>query len=156
MKIADKNWYGTWKDDLIDQARTLSQKEIEDYRNWTKFSAIQTKIYESMITFQTEAFQKMLQRITEINSDIHILGVLLPKYIVVEQMEAELNKVWKEVFVPIVREMENTYKNFAFFDLKGMDIVQQSRAYWWDMTHLNKEGARIMTEYISTILTAGE
>ena len=52
--------------------------------------------------------------------------------------------------------MENTYKNFAFFDLKGMDIVQQSRAYWWDMTHLNKEGARIMTEYISTILTAGE
>lgn len=156
MKIADKNWYGTWKDDLIDQARTLSQKEIEDYRNWTKFSAIQTKIYESTITFQTEAFQKMLQRITEINSDIHILGVLLPKYIVAEQMEAELNKVWKEVFVPIVREMENTYKNFAFFDLKGMDIVQQSRAYWWDMTHLNKEGARIMTEYISTILTAGE
>ena len=53
-------------------------------------------------------------------------------------MEAELNKVWKEVFVPIVREMENTYKNFAFFDLKGMDIVQQSRALLLDVVEYDR------------------
>ena len=118
-----------------------------------KLSSIQRHVYEPTIQFQISNFAEFLHLVYCINPNIKVIGVLLPKYYVVEETEHTVNQLWKPYFENIVSSFQENYANFMFCDLKNLTDISHNPDFYQDLTHLNFEGARHLTNYIVSAIS---
>lgn len=78
------------------------------------FSSIQRHVYEPTIQFQIANFAEFLRLIYCINPNIKVIGVLLPKYYVVEETEQIVNQLWKPYFENIVSSFKKSIQTLHF------------------------------------------
>lgn len=155
MKIKNNEWYKVWKDDLLDHTWTLSENDIMLYNITPSYSTIQLQVYEKTIQFQINAFEKFLNIVESVWPEAKVLGILLPKYDIVEKFEENVNEKWRPFFMKVIDFIEQKYEFFEFVDMKNtknIDYVRKNTKYWWDMTHLNREGAIEITDHVNEIL----
>ena len=107
----------------------------------------------SSIQFQIANFAEFLHLVYCINPNIKVIGVLLPKYYVVEETEQTVNQLWKPYFENIVSSFQEKYANFTFCDLKNLTDISHNPDFYQDLTHLNFEGARHLTNYIVSAIS---
>lgn len=86
-------------------------------------------------------------------SGCKIIGLLLPKYYVVEETEKAVNQIWKPYFESIISSFQQKYANFSFYDFKNLSEISQNQNYYQDLSHLNRIGACRMTEIISELVS---
>ena len=134
---------------------TLHQDAIAAYLSPSTpvFSSIQRHMYEPTIQFQIANFAEFLHLVYCINPNIKVIGVLLPKYYVVEETEQTVNQLWKPYFENIVSSFQENYANFMFCDLKNLTDISHNPDFYQDLTHLNFEGARHLTNYIVSAIS---
>lgn len=134
---------------------TLHQDAIAAYLSPSTpvFSSIQRHVYEPTIQFQIANFAEFLHLVYCINPNIKVIGVLLPKYYVVEETEQTVNQLWKPYFENIVSSFQEKYANFTFCDLKNLTDISHNPDFYQDLTHLNFEGARHLTNYIVSAIS---
>ena len=117
------------------------------------FSSIQRHVYEPTISFQIANFAEFLRLVYCINPNIKVIGILLPKYHVVEETELTVNQLWKPYFENVVSSFQEKYTNFMFYDLKNLVDISHNPDFYQDLTHLNFEGAyHLSSHLVSAVL----
>lgn len=146
-QIEYKNWYC--------KETILSDSSVQQYLapDTPVFSSIQRRIFEPTIQFQVANFDHFCRLLCRINPNVKIIGLLLPKYYVVEETEKTVNQIWKPYFESIISSFQQKYANFSFYDFKGLSEISQNQNYYQDLSHLNRTGARRMTEIISELVS---
>lgn len=89
-------------------------------------------------------FVKMLDRIYEINKDIKIYTVLIPRYETMEEVHKIKYAHWKEEFEEFVFSLREKYK-FKYLDFKNCKEINSNHEYFQDVAHLNYDGATAFT-----------
>lgn len=142
-----KNWYC--------KETVLSDSSVKQYLSPSApvFSSIQRHIFEPTIQFQVANFDHFCKLLCRINPDVKIIGLLLPKYYVVEETEKAVNQIWKPYFESIISSFQQKYANFSFYDFKNLSEISQNQNYYQDLSHLNRIGACRMTEIISELVS---
>lgn len=69
-----------------------------------------------------------------------------------EENEKIVNKIWKPYFENIIFSFQQKYTNFVFYDFKELTELSQRQDYYQDLSHLNRTGARYMTDIISSLI----
>lgn len=103
---------------IFRQNKILDDYSISTYMlpNSLVFSSIQRHIFEPTIQFQVANLDHFCRLLFRLNPDIQIIGVLLPKYYIVEENEKIVNQIWKPHFENIISSFQQKYTNFSFFD----------------------------------------
>lgn len=127
----------------------IAEEEIVNYRESGCLSSIQLKVFEQTIQFQIANFEKLLILLYGINPRIKIWLLLMPKYVVVEEMESHINETWKKVFMGIIENLRKRYPTLQLLDWKGCKEFSANRENYFDMTHFNYQGACRFTEYLA-------
>lgn len=94
---------------------------------------------------------KILMLLKEIQPQVRVFMVLLPKYKEVEDVEKFYNRTWKAFFMNIIHELK---KDFAFelLDFKEYESFSAKKENYRDLTHLGFDGAVRFTEHLSDLL----
>lgn len=116
------------------------------------FSSIQRQVFESTIQFQVGNFKRFLELSCRLKPDIPIIGVLLPKYYIVEQTEQLVNQIWKPQFENMIASFQQQFPNLFLWDLKNFSEISQNHCYYQDLTHLNYDGACCLTTHLTNRL----
>lgn len=140
---------------IFRQNKILDDYSISTYMlpNSLVFSSIQRHIFEPTIQFQVANLDHFCRLLFRLNPDIQIIGVLLPKYYIVEENEKIVNQIWKPHFENIISSFQQKYTNFSFFDFKNLTSISKKQEYYRDLSHLNCNGAHHMTEIISSLIS---
>lgn len=140
---------------IFRQNKILDDYSISTYMlpNRLVFSSIQRHIFEPTIQFQVANLDHFCRLLFRLNPDIQIIGVLLPKYYIVEENEKNVNQIWKPHFENIISSFQQKYTNFSFFDFKNLTSISKKQEYYRDLSHLNCNGAHHMTEIISSLIS---
>ncbi|MCM1156658.1 MAG: hypothetical protein NC314_07935 [Roseburia sp.] len=138
---------------LFERARIVKTKDLEEYQVYT---SIVRNTYQETIQENIECFYKLLDLIYELNPDMKVFVVLLPRYVKAEEKAVEAYAGWKKIFYEIIEESGKHYP-FQFMDFKEHEISRE-RACYYDVSHLNYYGAmkftRMLNEYME--LKTGE
>lgn len=149
------------KDDCVYKGTTvlksrkhiLIEAEIDKHMANFSPSSLQAHVFENTVEFQICNFEKILKLLQNINPQIRVFLVLLPKYIVAEQCDYESNKLWKPFFRNVIEEFREGYPFLELLDMKNCGMFSANKNFYEDMTHFNYEGACRFTEYLSMVLT---
>lgn len=137
---------------LKSRKHILTKEEIEEYiENFSPIS-LQKNVYENTIEFQITNFERILKLLRDINPQIKVYLVLLPKYFAVEEKEQESNILWKPFFYNIIEEFQEEYPFLELIDMKNCELFSANKELYEDITHFNYSGACGFTEYLSMIL----
>lgn len=132
---------------LFERARIVKEKDLEAYQVST---SIVRNLYQETLQENISCFHALLNLAYQINPDMKVILVLMPKFIKTEEMIKEAYAGWKDVFYDIIEESGKKYP-FVFLDLKEHEISKE-RACYYDVSHLNYYGAvkftKLLNEYI--------
>lgn len=84
----------------------------------------------------------------EINRNIKIFGILIPRYYTVEEKHSVIYKDWRREFYSITDELMETYSQFDFTDYKGYTPVSCNNHFYADVSHLNEVGSAAFTSML--------
>ena len=148
------------KDDCVYKGTTvlksrkhiLIEAEIDKHMANFSPSSLQAHVFENTVEFQICNFEKILKLLQNINPQIRVFLVLLPKYIVAEQCDYESNKLWKTFFRNVIEEFREGYPFLELLDMKNCGMFSANKNFYEDMTHFNYEGACRFTEHLSMVL----
>lgn len=141
---------GVYKDTPVYDI-ALTDEDIRKYKSDPKVPDIQAKIFQHTIKFQVDNMAKILMLLKEIQPQVRVFMVLLPKYKEVEDVEKFYNRTWKAFFMNIIHELK---KDFAFelLDFKDYESFSAKKENYRDLTHLGIDGAARFTEHLSELL----
>lgn len=132
---------------LFERARIVKEKDMEEYR---MFTSIVKNIYDATIKENIRYFYELLELAYQINPDMKVFVILLPRYVRAEEKAAEAYAGWKKFFYDTIMECGKYYP-FQFKDFKGHEISREKACYY-DVSHLNYYGAvkftRLLNEYM--------
>lgn len=92
-------------------------------------------------------FEKTLKRLYEINKDIQIYAVIIPRYETVEEIHKEKYAHWKIEYEKFVFDMKTKY-NFKYLNFKDCKDIITNNEYFQDVAHLNYDGATAFTKIL--------
>lgn len=132
---------------LFERARIVKEKDLQEYQVNT---SIVRNLYQETLQENISSFHALLNLAYQINPDMKVFLILMPRYIKAEEMTKEAYAGWKDIFYDIIDESQKKYP-FVFLDLKEHEISKE-RACYYDISHLNYYGAvkftKILNEYI--------
>ena len=133
--------------------KRIDEVELSNYKNKKSYglSNIEKNIYSETEEMNIKIFKKFLHDIKEINKDIKIYTVLIPRYKLVEEANKENKKIWKDRFYKIIEECQKEY-DFDFIDLKDCEQIKDNMNYYFDLEHLNYQGAIEFTKVLKQYL----
>lgn len=130
----------------------LTLDDIEKYKQAPTVTAVQTKVYEKTIQKNIEYFCEFLNFLYGKNSQIKVILCLLPKYKVVEEYEKKVLGIWKGYFEDILRNIQIKFP-FVFLNYKDDEEISGNIDFYWDITHLNREGSICFSKKLSKKIT---
>lgn len=132
---------------LFERARIVKEKDFQEYQVNT---SIARNLYQETLQENISSFHALLNLAYQINPDMKVFLILMPRYIKAEEMTKEPYAGWKDIFYDIIEESNKKYP-FVFLDLKEHEISKERDCYY-DVSHLNYYGAvkftKILNEYI--------
>lgn len=132
-----------------DQSITID--DIEEFKNNYKHTSIQSHKYKKTIDENINIFNKILKTLFSINPKIKIYLVLLPEYKVQFDYKKNDFENIKNVFYSILNKFKNTY-NFKILDFKTYEEISSKSCYYYDLGHLNNDGAKAFTTLLDSYI----
>ncbi len=130
----------------------LDKEEIKRYNiNPLGYSSIEKNIYTNTEKENIRYFENILKEILEIDSNIQILLVLIPRHKVKEDKMKSIESKWKYRFYEIISQTKKKY-NFEVLDFKEIEEISSVRSNYSDLEHLNYNGAIKFTKLLSQYL----
>lgn len=132
--------------------KILSDEEIKTYkRSQIVYSSIQKKEFSDTEKENIKVFEEILKTLKEINHNIKIYIVLIPQYKVVEDNLKIMEQEWKIKFYNTLNNFKKNY-NFKVLDFKNNEEISSEKKYYYDMYHLNYEGAKRFTKLLDSYI----
>lgn len=144
--IRDNNgYYLNYKSNNI----ILEEEDINMY-NLSPFgySSIQKNVYTNTEQENIKILEEIINEILDINSEIKIYLILIPRYIVQEQKLESIESIWKNKFYNTLEKLKLKYK-FEILDFKDCEEISSIRENYLDLEHLNYNGAIEFTKLLS-------
>ncbi|KAI4452762.1 hypothetical protein C823_007347 [Eubacterium plexicaudatum ASF492] len=116
---------GVYKDTPVYDI-ALADEDIRKYKSDPKVPDVQAKIFQHTIKFQVDNMAKILMLLKEIQPQVRVFMVLLPKYKEVEDVEKFYNRTWKAFFMNIIHELKRIL-HLNCWILKIMNRFRQKR-----------------------------
>ena len=96
-------------------------------------------------------FEKIITMLRDINKNIQIYIILLPRYYKVEQQHHMLLKDYKEEFEAIISNFRKSY-DFYYWDMKDLEGISKNRFLYQDAAHLNYYGGLAFTSVLNDMI----
>ncbi len=128
--------------------KTVSNEEIRSFN--TEVSIVKNK-YPETIRENIEIFDKLIKTLKNINPNINIYILLMPKYIEIENKTSLNRSEWKQYFENMIMSFKEIYK-FEYYNLKDCTEISSHRMYYQDVSHLNYFGAINFTKYLNNLI----
>lgn len=125
-----------------DRKKCLTDEEIYEYRKNYKKSSLQKKKFKETIKENIHIFDKMMKLLTNINKNMKIYLVMVPVY------QEDINNINKTEFNKIINKFKEKY-NFEFLDFYKYKEISSNKKYFYDMDHLNYDGATEFTKILN-------
>jgi hypothetical protein len=136
------------KYNISNRMRIVTDEEIDNYEY---NRATVTKIHESTIEENKQIFVKLLELLKEINPNIKVYTIVIPKYIETENRDREQLSAHENYFNEIVKELGEKY-HFTHLDLKILSKLSHIKEFYFDAAHLNYYGAYMLTKMLDNLL----
>lgn len=111
--------------------------------------------FEKTIEENKIYFEKILKRLYEINNNIKIYAVIIPRYETVEKIHQKKYAHWKLEYEEFIFDMMKKY-NFKYLNFKECKEITTNNEYFQDVAHLNYDGAtaftNILNQYIDYVI----
>ncbi|MBU3109713.1 hypothetical protein [Clostridium gasigenes] len=149
IKLRDKlfkNIYGSLDVEMFSDFASLEQrsktieKDTNDYYMPDNMPKCGSNRYEKTIEENKIYFEKILNILFELNPNMKIYVVLIPRYEIVEESHKTKYAQWKIEFEEFIYSMKNKY-NFKYLNFKDCKEINTHNEYYQDVAHLNYEGA---------------
>ena len=116
--------------------------------NPNECSDFEKKLHISTEKENIKIIEEIINEILDINSEIKIYLILIPKYKVKEDRRKSIEFMWKNRFYNILEKLKLKYK-FEILDFKDCEKISNVREYYLDLEHLNYNGAIEFTKLLS-------
>lgn len=103
-------------------------------------SSIEGNLFSETETENIKIFEEILKEISDINSNIKIYLVLIPRYKLKEEKMEKIESRWKNRFYDVINNARKKYK-FDILDMKKIEKISGVRENYSDLEHLNYNGA---------------
>ena len=123
--------------------KVVTKQELDAYEIET---SVVKKEFSETKRENREAFEKILILLREINPNMKIKIVLMPRTVCVEKKMEAYDKILRTEYMAYLEEMQKKY-SFEIFDLKGLEEISTHQEYYYDGEHLNRKGAEQFTKY---------
>lgn len=130
----------------------LTEEEISIATKYYRAISLQTKVFENTIAFQIDNFEKILKKLYEINPNMKVYLLLIPKHISMEKLDSVANLRWKPFFEGIINEFKELYPFIELLDMKNCEDFSADSSLYFDISHFNFEGASRFTEYLAEVI----
>ncbi|MBP1566630.1 MAG: SGNH/GDSL hydrolase family protein, partial [Oscillospiraceae bacterium] len=96
-------------------------------------------------------FGEIIKLLKQVNPDIKIYSVIIPKYIETERRDS--NELSKHIsyFNDIIEENKGKY-GLIHLDFKKISDISENDLYYYDAGHLNMFGAQVLTDMLNKII----
>lgn len=122
--------------------------DADDYLKPDYMPEFAKKHFRNTIQENIEIIKRLFDMFIEINRNIKIFGILIPRYYTVEEKHSVIYKDWRREFYSITDELMETYSQFDFTDYKGYTPVSCNNHFYADVSHLNEVGSAAFTSML--------
>lgn len=127
----------------------LEEEEIKRYDIAPMgYTNIQKNIYTNTEKENIKILDEIINEVLDINSEVKIYLVLIPRYKIKEDKIKSVESIWKDRFYNILENLKLKY-NFEVLDFKEYEEISSVRGYYLDLEHLNYNGATRFTKLLS-------
>lgn len=141
-----------WRKYIKKKRVEVIDRDCDDYLKPDYMPAIAKKHFAGTIEENIMIFKKLLEMFYEINDNMRIYGVLIPRYIKIEEIHKTLYKDWKKEFLEIIEDIKGKYNNFKFLDFKDYRPISENNYFYKDASHLNQTGAAAFTSLLNQVI----
>lgn len=129
----------------------IIEKECDDYCKPDYMPAIGKKHFYDTIQENILAFRELLNMLYQINGEMKIYAVLIPRYYIVESIHKNLYRQWKEEFEDIIEEIRKDYR-FEYLNFKDYLPISGNHYFYSDVSHLNETGSAAFTSLLDSMI----
>ncbi|MBQ4531281.1 MAG: hypothetical protein IJA36_11865 [Lachnospiraceae bacterium] len=123
--------------------KVVTEQELEAYEIGT---SVVKKLFNETQKENKEAFERILILLKELNPNMRIKIVLMPRTAYVEKKMEPYDKVSRTEYMEYLEQMQEKY-SFEIFDLKSLEEISTHQEYYYAGEHLNRNGAERFTKY---------
>ncbi len=154
---ANKNYSQPWAELVLeaqnDQPMAQNRECIVKDTDLEKFpnsNALRTKRFEATIQENILTFHKLLKLARDINPNMRIVCLILPRFFKTRERFAEVFDRWRCEYLDILRDSQKQY-GFEFLDYTN-HVITMRRELFFDAPHLNVAGAKEFTNLLRSDL----
>lgn len=140
-RLYDSKYCGT--NDFRLRFDIVSDEQVDSF----KIGSYTRERFMNTIEENKQYFERMLYKLYEINPEVKIYLVMMPRYEGVWEKEQSMVYSWKDFFYDTLNEMRERH-SFEILDFIRDDI-KKTRAYYQDATHFNFLGAMKFTDLLN-------
>lgn len=107
--------------------------------------------YPETIEENTYILEQLVRSIREVNHNTRIMFILMPRYILMENLHRSFMQDYKNEFDDYILRYKKSY-NIEFYDFKGLEEISGNPYFYKDTAHLNYYGSVAFTSYLSSEL----
>lgn len=144
-KLFDSKYCGS--NDFRYRFDIVSDEQVDSY----KIGSYTRERFNDTIEENKKYFDMMLDKLYEINPEVKVFLVMMPRYEGVWEKEETMVASWKDFFYDTLNEMRERH-SFEILDFIRDDI-RKNRAYYQDTTHFNFLGAMKFTDMLNERIT---
>lgn len=128
----------------------IDEEDIDRYLsiNSNECSNFEKKLHISTEEENIKIIEEVINEILDINSEIKIYLILIPRYKIKEDRRKYIEFMWKNRFYNTLERLKLRYK-FDFLDFTDYEEISNRREYYLDLEHLNYNGAIEFTKLLS-------
>ena len=142
-------YYSTLTDKGIQKNRLRIVDDMQLQKLVFDISRI-TRKFDDTIEENIQNFGRIISLAREINPDIKIYTVMMPRYEVYMREYMKIASEWKQFFENLMGEIQKEL-DFEYIDFSDDDITKE-RNMFYDPTHLNYYGAMCFTRKLNQII----
>ena len=147
-ELANYEGFNSVYKDLSNRTNVVSDTQINNYQY---SRGVVTHFFEKTIKENVETLGKMFDLLLNINPEMRIYTIIIPKFIEVEARDAKELLKHEKKFFEIIEELKGKY-NFNLVDFKKSSNIMYNRNYYFDANHLNYYGAMCLTKELNDIM----
>lgn len=129
----------------------IIDENCDDYLKPDYMPAIAKKHFRGTKQENILVLRKLLDMLYQINGNMKIYGVLIPRYYTVENVHREIYREWKEEFQDIIADIRKDYK-FELLNFKDYLPISANHNFYFDVSHLNEIGSIAFTSLLDSII----
>lgn len=147
-EYADYEGFCSNYDNLRTRIRVVTDDDVKAY---PYERGIVKKAFEETVESSKLALEGIFKLLKDINPNIKIYTVVIPKYIATEALDAGGLAPYVESFNAIVAEMQKKH-DFVHLDFKKISNISHMKNMYFDAAHLNFYGATFLTAKLNDII----